>query len=358
MNVQARGGFEYFITFIDDYSRYGYIYLMRRKSECFEKFKEYRVEMEKRLGKCIKTLRSDRDGEYLLGDFRDYLTAKGITSQLSAPGMPQQNGVAERRNRTLMDMVRSMMSYSDLPISFWGHALETAAYILNLVSSKSVPTTPTKLWTGHKPSLRHVRIWGSPAHVLKGNTDKLESRTEVCFFVGYPRGTKGGLFYSPKDQKVIVSTNARYLEEDYVIDPKPKSKIVLEELRGERLVQTSSTPKYKRLHHKKLLLTPVPRCSGRVIVPPSQYTLLGESYEMIPKEQQAEPCNYDEALQDKDAELWQKAMKSEMESMYSNQVWDLVEAPKAIKPVGCKWIYKKKRGMDRKVETYKARLVA
>ena len=132
-----------------------------------------------------------------------------------------------------MEMVRSMMSYSDLPDSFWGYALETAAYILNLVPSKSVPLTPTELWIGQKPSLKHVRIWGSPAHVLNGKTDKLESRTEVRLFVGYPRGTKGGLFYSPKDQKVIVSTNARFLEEDYVMNHKPTSRVVLEEPRGE-----------------------------------------------------------------------------------------------------------------------------
>ena len=86
-----------------------------------------------------------------------------------------------------MEMVRSMMSYSDLPISFWGHAIETAAYILNLVPSKSVPKTPTELWTGRKPSLKHVRMWGCPTHVLKGKTDKLETKTELCFFIGYPR---------------------------------------------------------------------------------------------------------------------------------------------------------------------------
>ena len=135
MTIQARGGFEYFITFIDDYSRYGCIYLSCRKSEAFEKFKEYRVETEKRLNKCLKTLRSNRGGEYLLGEFKDYLSEQGITSQLSTPGVPQQNGVAERRNRTLTDMVRSMMSYSDLPNSFWGYALETTTYILNLVPS-------------------------------------------------------------------------------------------------------------------------------------------------------------------------------------------------------------------------------
>ena len=71
-----------------------------------------------------------------------------------------------------MEMVRSMMSYSELPNSYWGYALETVVYILNLVPSKSVPSTPTELWNGRKPSLRHIRIWGSPAHVLKPDADK------------------------------------------------------------------------------------------------------------------------------------------------------------------------------------------
>ncbi|KAL2497245.1 Retrovirus-related Pol polyprotein from transposon TNT 1-94 [Abeliophyllum distichum] len=164
------GGYEYFITFTDDYSRFGYIYLMTRKSEAFEKFKAYRTEVEKHLSKSIKTFRSDRGGEYLSGEFRDYLTENGIVSQLSAPGTPQQNDVSERRNRTLLDMVRSMMSFSTLPILFWGYALETAAYVLNLVPSKSIPKTPLELWNGCKPNLRHIRIWGCPAHVLKGKT--------------------------------------------------------------------------------------------------------------------------------------------------------------------------------------------
>ena len=81
MNIQARGGYEYFVTFIDDYSRYGYIYLLRRKSKCFKKFKEYKASAEKRhLGKCIKSIRSDRGGEYLLGEFREYLSEHEISS--------------------------------------------------------------------------------------------------------------------------------------------------------------------------------------------------------------------------------------------------------------------------------------
>ena len=158
LNVQARGGYEYFISFIDDYSRYGYIYLMRRKSEAFEKFKEFRAEAEKQLSKTIKTFRSDRGGEYLDTEFTDYLIENGIVSQLSAPGDPQQNGVAERRNRTLLDMMRSMISYSSLPVNFWGYAISTAVNILNVVPSKSISKTPLELWNGRKPSLRHYRI--------------------------------------------------------------------------------------------------------------------------------------------------------------------------------------------------------
>ena len=158
MSTQAKGGYEYFITFTDDYSRYGYVYLMKRKSEPIEKFKEFRVEVENQLGKHIKAIQSNHGGEYLLGDFKDYLTQNGIVSRLTAPGTPQQNGVAERRNKTLLEMVRSMMSYPTLSISFWGYALNTAIHLLNLVPSKSVPKTPMELWSRRKPSMKYLHI--------------------------------------------------------------------------------------------------------------------------------------------------------------------------------------------------------
>ena len=114
----ARGGFYYFITFIDDLLRYGHLFLMKNKSESFKKFKEFKAQVENQTGKSIKTLRSDRGGEYLSTKFIEFLKEHGITSQLTPPGTPQLNGVSERRNHTLLDMVHSMMSYTDLPISF------------------------------------------------------------------------------------------------------------------------------------------------------------------------------------------------------------------------------------------------
>ncbi|KAL8133453.1 hypothetical protein AgCh_008783 [Apium graveolens] len=331
MNIQARGGYEYFVTFIDDYSRYGYVYLLRCKSGCFDKFKEYKAKTEKRLNKSINSLRSDRGGEYLLGEFREYLSENGIESQLTAPGTPQQNGVAERRNRTLLESVRSMMSYSDLPKSFWGHALEISSYLLNLVPSKSVPKTPLELWTGDKPSLRHIRIWGCPAHVLNKNATKLESRTEVKLFVGYPMGTKGYLFYSLKNRDVIVSTNAIFLEEDYIMNHKPMSSVVLEEPVGGTNNTHEAVVQVEQPQHNVQPVTntaPVPRRSGRVVQQPDRFM------------------------------FWESLQTWSLVNMMMIPVWELVEPPKGIKPIGCKWIYKKKRGLDKKVKAWKARLVA
>ncbi|KAH9751653.1 hypothetical protein KPL71_014378 [Citrus sinensis] len=295
--------------------RYGYVYLMRHKFEALEKFKEYRAETEKQLDKNVKKLRSNQGGEFLSGDFKEYLAENEILSQLTAPRTPQQNGVAERRNRTLLDMVRSMLSYSSLLISFWGLAPETVVYLLNLVPSKSVPKTPIELWSGRKPSLRHVRIWGSPAHVLKPKANKMNSRSEVCMFVGYPKGTIG-------EQK-----ERQQLANQYRIIPEQPS--LLE-----------------------------PRRSGRVTRLPVRYMLLGETYATISDEHVQDPTSYNEAIIDRDVKFWKKAMNQEMESMYSNKVWKLVEAPNGVKPIGCKCIYKRKRGIDGNVKTFKARLVA
>jgi transposase InsO family protein len=118
---------------------------MRHKSESFEKFKEFKSEVKNQLGKNVKVFRTDQGGEYLSGEFRGYLKAHGIVPQLTPLGMPQWNGVSERRNRTLLDMVRSMMSKAELSHSFWGFALSIAAFMLNRMPSKSIEKTPYEL---------------------------------------------------------------------------------------------------------------------------------------------------------------------------------------------------------------------
>jgi transposase InsO family protein len=132
-----------------------------------DKFKIFKAEVENQHNIKIKLVRSDRGGGYyshhtpygqVPGPFARFLQENGIIDQYSMPGDPQQNGVAERRNRTLMDMVRSMLSYSTLPINLWMEALKTAVHILNRVPSKSVPKTPYEMWTDRKPTLNYLHV--------------------------------------------------------------------------------------------------------------------------------------------------------------------------------------------------------
>jgi hypothetical protein len=262
-----------------------------------------------------------------------------------------------------------MMSYAQLHNSFWGHAVITAVYILNHVPSKSVSKTPFELWRGCKASLRHFRIWGCPAHVLEANPKKLEPRSKVCLFVGYPKETRGGYFYDPKENKVFVSKNAIFLEEDHIRDHKPRSKIVLDEL-SNKATNTSTTvveeasmstrvvePSTSSLPHPHLDMRE-PRHSGRVVNQPDRYLGLTEAPAVITNDGIEDPLFFKKAMSDVDKDEWIKAMNLEMESMYFNSVWELVDKPDGVKPMGCKWIYKRKRDVDGKVQTFKARLVA
>ncbi|GKA50126.1 RNA-directed DNA polymerase, eukaryota [Tanacetum coccineum] len=134
------------VNFMIDTSLPLRMYLLKHKHEVFETFKMFKNEIENQLGKTIKAIRSDRRGKYISHEFNDYLKACGIVQQLTPPYTPQHNGVSERRNRTLLDMARSMMNLTTLPLSFWDYALESAASILNMVPKK-VDKTPYELWS-------------------------------------------------------------------------------------------------------------------------------------------------------------------------------------------------------------------
>ena len=216
---------------------------MHEKSQAIDIFEMFITEVERQLDKKIKIVRSDRGGEYYgrydesgqnPGPFAKFLEKRVIRAQYTMPGTPQQNGVAERRNRTLMEMVRSMMSYSSVPISLWGEALKTAMYILNRVPSKAVPKTPFELWTGRKPSLRHIHIWGCPAEarIYNPHEKKLDSRTVSGYFIGYPDKSKGYRFYCPNHSVRIVETgNARFLENGEIGGSNEPRKVDIEEIR-------------------------------------------------------------------------------------------------------------------------------
>ncbi|GJS28996.1 retrotransposon protein, putative, ty1-copia subclass [Tanacetum coccineum] len=159
----SRKGASYFLTFTDDFSRYGYVYLLKHKHEVFETFKVFKAEVELQLGKKIKALRSDRGGEYLSQEFKDYLSENGIVQNLTSPFTPQQN--------------------------------ESAVRILNMVPTKKVDKTPYEIWHGKAPNLSYLKVWGCEAYVKRDSADKLQQRSVKCIFVGYPKETMGYYFY-------------------------------------------------------------------------------------------------------------------------------------------------------------------
>ncbi|GJT70761.1 retrotransposon protein, putative, ty1-copia subclass [Tanacetum coccineum] len=274
----------------------------------FETFKVFQKKVENQLGKTIKSLRSDRRGEYMSQEFLDHLRDHGIISHRTPPYTPQHNGVSERRNRTLLDMVRSMTSQTTLPKSFWDYALESAASILNMVPTKKVDKIPYEVWHGQALKLSYLKVWGCEALVKRDTLtkpEKLEPRSIKCIFIGYPKETIGYSFYYPPENKVFVARNAEFLENG-LINQEAKDDQEIDEPQSDINLICRSTRTRR----------PIDRL-----------------------------CIYVDAEEHELGDL-------------DNEVWALVDLPPDGKTVGHKWLFKKKIDMDGAVHTYKARLVA
>ena len=267
--------------------------------------------------------------------------------------------MSEMRNRTLLDMVRSMMSPTDHLFTFWGYALETAGFTLNRVPSKAVEKTPYEMWTGKRPSLSFLKIWGCEAYVKRQVSNKPEPKSDKCLFVGYPKETKGYYFYNPIKNKVFVARNGVFLEREFISKGTSGSKVQLEEVREPQ----DNIELHVDTHSQQTIVDTPPitqnlRRSDRIRHEPERYGFLVTDNHDVLLVDQNEPTTYQEAMLDTDSEKWLEAMKSEIQSMYDNQVWTLINPLEGTKTIRCKWVFKKKTDMDGKVHTYKARLIA
>ena len=167
IHPKSLGGNRYYLTFVDDFSRKSWVYLLREKSEVLKYFKKWKVMAEKQSEKKLKIFRTDRGGEYLSTEFKNFLSEQGIVHQVTMAGTPQQNGVAERLNRTLQEKARSMMVSSGMNGKFWGEAVMSACYLRNRSPSRALAQekTPEEMWSGWKPSVGHLRIFGCKVFV-------------------------------------------------------------------------------------------------------------------------------------------------------------------------------------------------
>nr|CAN70361.1 hypothetical protein VITISV_033646 [Vitis vinifera] len=332
--VASIGGSRYFVVFIDDYSRYIWIFPMKSCSEILSIYSNFAKMIETQFSKRIKTFRSDNALEYTQHAFQALLHSYGTVHHLTCPGTSQQNGRAERKLRHILDTVRALLLSAKIPAPFWGEAALHAVHAINRIPSAVIHNqTPYERLFGSPPVYHHLRSFGSACFVLLQSHEhnKLEPRSRLCCFLGYGETQKGYRCYDPVSHRLRVSHNVVFWEHRLFVElshfrSSLTNSSVLEIFPDESLVPSTNT-----------------------FDPPLDFS--PDIFDASPRQ----PQTYREASTDP---LWQIAMKEELDALTKNHTWDLVPLPPGQSVVGCKWIYKIKTRSDGSVERYKARLVA
>ncbi|KAL1564721.1 Integrase catalytic domain-containing protein [Salvia divinorum] len=376
----SEGGGRYFLSIIDDYSRKLWVYILKEKSDAFSKFKDWCAEVELEKGSTLKCLRTDNGLEFLSADFNKFCSDKGIKRHRTVPSNPQQNGVAERMNRTILERVRCMLISSGMPRKFWAEAVTTAAVLINKCPSSAVNYhTPDGIWYGSDGDYMKLRTFGCAAyaHIKRG---KLEARAQRCVFLGYQPGVQGYRLWcvEPRNHKLLTSR-------DVIFD---EGKMPYKEVTDLRIDKDEEVARFKvELHPEDASdpeddvgtqadpgITHEPDDNNldnyllardrkrRQITPPSRYSDNNMVYYALTVAEDLEssgPNSYREAMEDADKEKWILAMQEEIQSLMKNGTWILVDRPMLHKPIGCKWVFKRKHeAADGNKVRFKARLVA
>jgi hypothetical protein len=399
---ESYGGKRYLMVLTDDYSRYSWVYGLKKKSEALEVFKVWVAQVEKETEwgieeVWVKTLRSDRGGEFYA--LRQFCEEKGIKQQFTAGYSPQSNGVAERMNGILQQMGRCMLHHSGLDIRFWGEAILAACHVRNRCPSSVLPdnVTPFELWHGRKPNVAHLRVWGCKVHVLvpqqKRDDGKFGAKCLVGVFVGYSRNSKTYRVWNIGGGKIEEYRDVRFFEslriqddvwdgdQEWIVLPEQPESSEEGAKRNQRQADADEEPEVEVPAMEEAEERGVKK-SGRQNkgVPPKRLTYeeKGKQVEGYVARTEGilefcgdfekdviwgciaevdEPRNVREALGSGEKKKWEAAMKSELDSLKENKVWDLVDLPEGKRAIGSKWLFKRKKGVDGEVKKYKARLV-
>ncbi|GJZ69558.1 zinc finger, CCHC-type containing protein [Tanacetum coccineum] len=387
---------------VDDCTRFMWAYFLTTKDQALSTFKEFRQQIEMEMRMKVRMLRTDRGGEFTSNEFTRYCKENGIARQLTAPYSPQQNGVVERRNRTVLSTTRSMMKAMKLPLTFWAEAVRHAIYILNRVPTRAlVDKTPYEALYNRKPNLENLRIFRCTtyAKITIPHLKNLDDRSIPLVYLGVEEGSKACRLYDPIAKKKHVSRDVKFMEtkpwdwdkdgEDTSTQDTFWTSFVVEGVDNK-----NATPVNTEINDNITYQEQDPITDPDSPVTPPAYTYnpnseeeeeatisslrnsedrfddtpvrgfknLTEIYKNAREVEtetllftEEEPRNYKEASTDK---KWIEAMKIELDSINKNNTWTLTTLPINQKAIGLKWVFKTKRNAKGKIIKYKARLVA
>ncbi|KMQ86259.1 retrovirus-related gag-pol polyprotein [Lasius niger] len=389
MRVESNGKAKYYVTFIDDNTRWCEVRFLKSKDEVLQRFKEFKNLVENQKEKKIKYLQSDNGTEYKSNQFDNFLKEHGIARRFSIAYNPEQNGIAERKNRTLNDMARCLLIQSGLPSSFWAEAISTANHIRNRCPTSSLNgKTPYEAWTGKKPNVSYFREFGCRVFSLntRPGKEKFDPRSKEGIFLGYSEDSKGYRVWIPSEKKIEMIRDVKFLKmpevesQDYKeFTPEDSSKDInhsngnniiieanpLEEI--DELEPLDQAAQEDMVQEEPLPDTPR-RAPGR---PRIERTGLRGRPRKLFNLKYAEDIETTEleyaflseipiktALSGADANEWLDAMAIEMKSIIKNHTWQIVERPKNTEVIGSRIVFRNKFNPDGTIERKKARIVA
>lgn len=418
MENESIGGARYFLVFVDDHSRKIFVYFLKQKSEVLSYFIEFRSMVEKQTGKKLKILRTDNGGEYVNSSMKNEMKKHGIQHQKSVVYSPQQNGVAERANRKLVEKAKCMLFDANLGKEYWAEAINMASYLLNISANAVLVTiTPEELWSNKKVDLSSdLKIFGSQVmmHIPEQKRQKWDKKSKKMLFVGYSDGVKGYRCIDPVSKKFSLSRDVFFKEnvlqnvvnlseeevinDQVIIDDESQNNTIAEipDQVIDNIMATNNDDIEFNNDNDDQTLT-------EILTDDSVYESLDDTIETIqnnddeisdptfkpdiPIESQImrrstrpakpkldedylsyavfencdstiEPETLSEALNSHDSDQWKAAMSDEFNSLHKNQTWELVDLPHGRKAIKTKWVFKFKKDSSNKIVRYKARLVA
>lgn len=373
----------YIFVLIDDHSRYMWSILLKEKGEAFEKFKKFKTMVEQETWTTIKTFRTDRGGEFISTEFQSFCESSGILRHLTAHYTPKHNRVVERRNKTLLDMTRSILKHMECPNYLRGETVRHANYLIKRVGTRVlVSKSPYEAFKNKRPNVEHIRVFWCVgcAKVDSPHLKKLDNRSRALVHLGTEPGSKAYRLYDPTTRKVSVSRdvifdenkmwNWRSSTEEVTVPGAFEIKFNEFGNRGinknKDIVgnadEEGDNTEIPTVEEEQDINDRNEESLRRSTREKKKHAYLDDYIQLTELESERllltindEPWDYNEA---KEKKVWRDACEDEIVSIVKNKTWELVELPVGAKAIGLKWIFKVKCNADGSINKFKAKLVA